>query len=108
MGVVPASTAREASRHMPSRKLRYIQLYEADFNFFQQFFFGQEAMRSLTDQGLLPEEHFSKKGSTAEDAKFDKTLMEDLSRQSRTPMSIVSVDAAQCYDRVNHVSMSLV
>ena len=34
--------------------------------------------------------------------------MEDLSRQSRTPMSIVSVDAAQCYDRVNHVIMSLV
>ena len=65
-------------------------------------------MRSLTDQGLLLEEHFSKKGSTADDAKFDKTLMEDLSRQSRTPMSIVSVDAAQCYDRVNHVIMSLV
>ena len=42
-------------------KLRYIQLYEADFNFFQQFIFGQEAMRTLTDQGLLPDEHFSKK-----------------------------------------------
>ena len=65
-------------------------------------------MRTLTDQGLLPDEHFSKKGSTAEGAKFDKTLMEDLSRQLRTPMSIVSVDAAQCYDRVNHVIMSLV
>ena len=35
-------------------------------------------MRSLTDQGLLPEDHFSKKGSTAEDATFDKTLMDDL------------------------------
>ena len=55
----------------------------------------------------MPEEHFSKKGSTADDAKFDKTLMEDLSRQSRTPMSIVSVDAAQYYGRVNHVIMSL-
>ena len=65
-------------------------------------------MQSLTDQSLLPEEHFSKKGSTADDAKFDKTLIEDLSRQSRIPVSIVSVDAAQCYDRVNHVNMSLV
>ena len=74
----------------------------------RQFIFEQEAMRTLTDQGLLPDEHFSKKGSTAEDAKFDKVLMEDLSRQSRTSMSIVSVDAAQCYDRVNHVIMSLV
>ena len=33
----------------------------------------------LTDNGFLPKEHFSKKGSTAEDAKFDKTLTEDLS-----------------------------
>ena len=84
-------------------KLRYIQLYEADFNFFQQFISGQEAMRTLTDQRLLPDEHFSKQGSIAEDAKFDKTLMEDLSRQSSTPMSMVSVDTSQCYDRVNHV-----
>ena len=65
-------------------------------------------MRSLTDQGLLPEEHFSKKGSTSDDAKFDKILTKDLSRQSRTPMSIVSVDASQCYDRVNRVIISLV
>ena len=87
--------------------LRYIQLYEANFNFFQQFIFEQEAMNTLTKQGLLPEEHFSKKRSTAEDAKFEKTLMADNSRQARTPMSNVSVDAAQCYDRVNHVIMSL-
>ena len=53
-------------------------------------------MRSLIDQGLLPEDHFSKKGSTADDVKFDKTLMEDLSRQSRIPMSIVSVDRYAC------------
>ena len=65
-------------------------------------------MQSLTVQGLLPEEHFSKKGSTADDAKFDKILMGDLSHQSRTPMSIVPVEAAQWYDRVNHVIMSLV
>ena len=89
-------------------KLRYIQLYEADFNFFQQFIFGKEAMDTLTKNGLLPNEHFSKKGSTAEDAKFDKTLMVDLSRQARKPMSNVSVDAAQCYDRLNHLRMSLV
>ena len=65
-------------------------------------------MDTLTKNGFLPDEHFSKKGSTAEDAKFDKTLMADLSRQARKPMSNVSVDAAQCYDRVNHIIMSLV
>ena len=51
-------------------RLRSIQLYEADFNFYNQFIFGQKAMSALTEHGYLPEEHFSQKGSTAEDAKF--------------------------------------
>jgi hypothetical protein len=41
-------------------------------------------------------------------ANFDKTLMADLSRQARHPMTIVLVDAACCYYRVNHVIVSLV
>ena len=65
-------------------------------------------MQTLTDIGYVPEELFSQKGSTAEDAKFDKTLMVDLSRQARHPMAVTSADAAYCYDRVNHVIMSLV
>ena len=76
-------------------KLRYIQLYEADFNFFQQFIFGQEATKALTENGFLPEEHYSKKGSIAEDATFDKTQMVDLSRQARHPLIVFSVDAPQ-------------
>jgi hypothetical protein len=89
-------------------KLRAIQLYEADFNCYNQFIFGRQAMQTLTDSGYIPEELFSQKGSTAEDAKFDKTLMADLSWQARQPMAVVSADAAYCYDRVNHVIMSLV
>jgi hypothetical protein len=34
--------------------------------------------------------------------------MADLSRQARQPMTIISADAAYCYDRVNHVIMSQV
>jgi len=89
-------------------KLRAIQLYEADFNCYNQFIFGRKAMQTLTQSGYVPEELFSQKGSTAEDAKFDKTLMADLSRQARQPMIITSADAEACYDRVNHVVMSLV
>ncbi len=59
-------------------KLRAIQLYEADFNCFNYFIFGKSAIKN----DYLPEELFSQKGSTAEDAKFDKTLMADLSRQA--------------------------
>jgi hypothetical protein len=44
-----------------------------------QFVFGKQAMQTLTDSRYIPEELFSQKGSTAEDAKFDKTLMADLS-----------------------------
>jgi len=86
-------------------KLRAIQLYKADFNCYNQFIFGRQAMQTLTDSGYIPEELFSQKGSTAEDAKFDKTLMADLSRQAR---QLVLADVAYCYDRVNHVIMSLV
>jgi hypothetical protein len=60
-------------------KLRAIQLYEADFNCYNQFVFGKQAMQTLTESGYTPEELFSQKGSTAKDAKFDKTLMVDLS-----------------------------
>ncbi len=65
-------------------------------------------MDSLTANDYLPEELFSQKGCTAEDAKFDKTLMANLSRHARHPMTVISGDAAHCYDRVNHIIMSLV
>jgi hypothetical protein len=93
---------------MPSQKTQAIQLYEADFNCYNQFVFGKEAMPKLSNSGYIPEELFSQKGSTAEDAKFNKTLMADLSRQARQPMAIILADAAYCYDRVNHVIMLLV
>ncbi len=65
-------------------------------------------MDTLTQNNYFPEELFSQKGSTAKDAKFDKTLMADLSRQARHPMTVVSADAVFCYNRVNHIIMSLV
>jgi hypothetical protein len=89
-------------------KLQAIQLYEANFNCYNQFIFGSQAMQALTTSGYVPEELFSQKGSTAEDAKLDTTLMADQSRQARHLMTIVSADAAYCYDQVNHVIMSLV
>jgi hypothetical protein len=46
--------------------------------------------------------------STAEDAKFDKTLMTDLLRQACHPMIVTLADAAYCYNRVNHMITSLV
>jgi hypothetical protein len=90
------------------KKLRAIQRYEANFNCYNQFIFGRSVMQTLTDSRYIPEELFSQKSSMAEDAKFDKTLMADLLRQARHPMIVTSTDAAYCYDRVNHVIMSLI
>jgi hypothetical protein len=90
------------------KKLHAIQLYEADFNCYNQCIFGKQAMQTLMESGYIPEELFSQKGSTAEDTKLDKTLMADLSRQARQPMVVTSADAAYCYDHVNHIIMSLV
>ena len=89
-------------------KLHAIQLYDVQYNQFQHFVFGQEAMKNLTENGFLPEEQFSQKRITEEDAKFDKTLMYDLSCESRRPMGVSSANASNCYDRVNHIIMSLV
>jgi len=89
-------------------KLRSIQLYEGDYNWFNKLIFNDSALSTLRSTGFLPEEHYSQKQSLAEDACFDKVLTLDLSRQSRLPMALVSIDAAQCYDRVNHLMMSLV
>jgi ribonuclease HI len=89
-------------------KLRSIQLYEADLNWFMKFIFNDGALTALKSANFLPEEHYSQKESTAEDACFDKTLTYDISRQTRTLMAVMSVDAAQCYDRVHHGLMSLI
>ena len=89
-------------------KLRSIQLYEADLNWFMKFIFNDIALSKLEESGMLPEEHYSNKGSTSEDACLEKTLTFDISRQSRQPMATISVDAAQCYDRVHPTLMSLV
>jgi hypothetical protein len=53
-------------------------------------------MQMLTDSGYIPDELFSQKGSTAEDSKFNKMLMADLSQQARQPMTVVSANAAYC------------
>jgi hypothetical protein len=43
----------------------------------------------------------------AEDSKLDDRLTMDLSRQYRQPLVAVSVDADKCYDRINHIIMTL-
>ena len=80
---------------------------EADFNFHNKLIFGSRMLDTARANGLIPAEQYSEKQSTADDGSFDKVLQGDISRQRRLPMSIISADAANCYDRVHHALMAL-
>ena len=43
--------------------MRYLNLYDVQFNYYKHFFVGGEAMETMTNFGFLPEVHFSKKGA---------------------------------------------
>ncbi len=43
------------------KKLRAVQLYKANFNCYNQFVFGKEAMQKLMDSKYIPKELFSQK-----------------------------------------------
>jgi hypothetical protein len=88
-------------------KLRAILLMEADYNFHNKWVFGHKALDKIMNSGYIPEGQFSKRESTAEDAKMDTKLTYDISRQLRHPMGELSVDASNCYDRISHIIMSL-
>ena len=75
-------------------KLRAILLMEADFNMHNRIIFGSRMIEAVRKQGLIPEETFSSAGTTAEDGSFQKQLVYDISRQSRTACTNTSNDAA--------------
>ena len=64
-------------------------------------------VNTAQSEGLIPSEQYSDKQSTAEDGYFDKILQGVTSQHKRLLMSIISADAANCYDRVHHTIMTL-
>ena len=89
-------------------KLRAILLMEADFNFHNKLIFGKRMLDQARANGIIPPEQYSEQQSTADDGTFDKILQSDISRQFKQRMSIISADAANCYDRVHHTIMAMV
>ena len=64
-------------------------------------------MNKLYQNQFILADQYSQCESTAEDAQLDSRFTFDLSRQLRIPIATVSVDADKCYDRINHIIMSL-
>jgi hypothetical protein len=80
---------------------------EGDFNFFNKWIFGHDAINRLYKLQYVPDDQYSQKESTAEDSKFDNRLMMDLSRQFRQVLATISVDTDKCYNHINHITISL-
>lgn len=89
-------------------KLRSILLMEADFNFVNKQIYGIRMLDEVRKYKLMPDEIFSERNRMAEDGTLAKTLFYDISRQSRRPAGLASVDAESCYDRIAHAVASLV
>ena len=56
----------------------------------------------------MPEEIFSEQNRMADDGTLAKVLFYDIVRQLRVSAGIISVDAANCYNRIAHAIASLV
>jgi hypothetical protein len=62
-------------------KLRAILLMEGDYNFFNKFVFGYKALNVLYENEYIPQDQYSQRESTAEDARLENRLTMDISRQ---------------------------
>jgi len=89
-------------------KLRAILLMEADFNFHNKLIFGSRMINAARKDGEIPDEQYCEKQKVSEDGIFQGVLCNDVSRQSKLPSTVTSVDASNCYDRIAHAFMSLV
>ena len=88
-------------------KLRAILLMEPDFNCHNRTIFGDRMIKLARINGLVPEEIYSEKGKTQEDAILQQVLVYDIAQQLRRSLPVASVDIAQCYNRKAHAVASL-
>jgi hypothetical protein len=88
-------------------KLQAILLMEEDFNVFNKWVFGHEAINQLYEMQYVQDNQYSQRESTSEDSKFNDRLTMDMSRQFRQPLVAILADADKCYDCINHIVISL-
>ena len=89
------------------QKLRAILLKEADNNQHDGYVFGHRMMAKAREIGFIPQEQIAEKENTAEDGVFAKVPKADYARLRRQAIAVIAADAANCYDLVNHLILSL-
>ena len=88
-------------------KLRFIILFEADFNFLLKKIFAQRLMARAIENDTLPIEFYSMKGKSAKEAIITRTLWCDINRLEHRSFAVVSADLSQCFDMIGHSQCSL-
>ena len=73
-------------------KLRFIILFECDFNWLLKMFFSKRLMSRAIENDSLPQEFFAMKGRSAKDAIMTRTLWSDINRLQHKPFAVVSAD----------------
>ena len=88
-------------------QMRAIQLMVAAFNMNNKRL-GRQMMRHAEKHHMMAKEQYgSRKRHKAIDAGLNKVLTADICRQQRRAAALLSNDAEQCYDRMNHAPTSL-
>ena len=89
-------------------RLRAILLLEADFNFLNKLYFGSRMIDRAHQDSLIPPESFGGvKHRNPHHLALTRKCMIDLSTLLVLTLAVASVDAAQCYDRIQHTTASM-
>ena len=75
-------------------------LLEADLNGANKTFFGSRMVSHLESTKQLLEELYTRRETEAIEVALNKTLLSDISRQTKTNLAIAGADVAYCYDCV--------
>ena len=82
-------------------KLRIIQLIEADLNAYLKVKIGKHLMNIGEDNNTLGDQmHRGRAHRTTTDALVTQQLVNDISKQTLTSITVMNLDATKCYDRI--------
>ena len=82
-------------------KLRIIQLIEADLNAYLKIKIGKQLMTIGENNYTLGDQmHGGRANRTTTDALITQQLVNDISRQTLRPLTVMNLDATKCYDRI--------
>ena len=87
-------------------KLRTLCLFQSDFNHNNKFL-GKKVMDNVVQNKLCALEQYSMSGKQCITPAHNRTMLFDLTRDSKGCLSMTSCDLKSCYDRIAHLPATL-